>query len=174
MAGLTASWAHGNAVVAEQPPGYENDGGAFGFGGLFSLNHFGWGTQIAMRPGFGSWFHIPIPTPVILDGKRMKLIRVFLQWSQIAGYAHSGSISDAHLWDGQTRVAAKSRLDFKDSGFATLPGHTTYELRQSRAWSFGVGLSFRLAAQSFRDGHFLEDRDAPVFVVGSAGADFEV
>ena len=78
MAGVTASWAHGNAVVMEQPP--QEDGGV-----LVDFNHFGWGTQITMRPGFPRWFHIPIPTPVLLDGKRMKLIRVWLQFSQILG-----------------------------------------------------------------------------------------
>ncbi len=166
MAGFTASWVHGNAVVAEEPPA--DDGGLFGF------NHFGWGTQIVMRPGFARWFHIFIPTPVILDDKRMKLIRVFLQWQQIRGYRHSGYIEDAHLWDGQTRIAKESNKDFKQSGFAVIPGHSTYELRQSREWHFGVGLSFRLGGAGNVGGHFVDNSDAPVIVIGSAGADFEV
>jgi hypothetical protein len=165
MAGFTASWAHGNAVVMEEPP--QDDGGLFGF------NHFGWGTQIVIRPGFARWFHIPIPTPVLLDGHRMKLIRVFLQYQQIAGYARSGTIQDAHLWDGQNRIAKKSANDFKQQG-ASLQGHVTYELLQPREWFFGVGLSFRLGATGFMDGHFIDNAAAPVVVIGSAGADFQV
>jgi len=165
MAGFTASWVHGNAVVAEQPA--EDDGNVFEF------NHFGWGTQIVLRPGSARWFHIPIPTPVFLDGKRMKLIRVFLQWEQIRGFAHSAHIEDAHLWDGRNRIAKASDIGFKTSGFATLPGHNTYELRQSKEWAFGVGLSFKLAALGNVGGHFLEGSEAPVVVIGAAGADFE-
>lgn len=165
MAGVTASWVHGNAVVAEQPVG---DGSILGF------DHFGWGTQIVMRPGSARWFHISIPTPVLLDGKRMKLIRVFLQWQQIRGYPHSAEIEDVHLWDGQNLIARMSNKDFKRSNYLTIPGHNTYELFRSREWWFGVGLSFKLGGRGNVSGHFVDMRDAPVVVIGSAGADFEV
>lgn len=167
MAGLTASWVHGNAVVMEHPP--QEDGGVFDF------NHFGWGSQIVMRPGFSRWFHISIPTPVLLDGTRMKLIRVFLQFSQIRGFARSGSIQDAHLWDGQDRIAKLSDNDFKQTGFASLgPAFRTYELPRSREWFFGVGLSFLLSGAGNVGGVFVDNSDAPVMVIASAGADFEV
>ena len=166
MAGFTASWIHGNAVVAEALATED--------GGLFEFNHFGWGTQITMRPGFARWFHIAIPAPVILDGKRMKLHRVFLQWQQIRGFAHSASLQDAHLWDGQTRIAKRSNHDFKESGFAVIPGHDTFELHQPRDWQFGVGLSFLLSGLGNVGGHFVDNADAPVIVIGSAGADFDV
>ena len=166
MAGFTASWVHGHAVVMEQPP--QEDGGVFGF------NHFGWGTQIVMRPGFARWFHIPIPTPVILDGKRMKLIRFFLQYQQIQGYARSGYIADVHLWDGRTRKALASANDFKSNPDARIDGHVTYEPHRPIEWWFGLGVSFRLGAHGNVGGHFVDNEDAPVLVIGSAGADFEV
>lgn len=159
MAGFTASWVHGNAVVSE---------------GSANLVHCGWGTQIVMPPGQASWFHISIPTPVILDDKRMKLIRVFLQWQQIRGYPRSVSFADVHLWDGRTRVAKMSNNDFKQDSYATMLGHNTYELRQSREWYFGVGLSFRIGGLPMVNGHWVDTADAPVVVIGSAGADFEL
>lgn len=164
MVAFTASWVHGNAVVAENPPAED--------GGLFGFNHFGWGTQITIRPGFARWFHITIPTPVILDDKRMKLIRVFLGYEQIAGYRNSGTIQDVHLWDARQRVAMKSNNDFLSSPEAQITGYKTYELLQPREWWFGVGLSFRLSALPYLDGHFIDNSDAPVIVIGSAGADF--
>lgn len=164
MAGFTASWAHGHAVVME--PAVDD--------GVSRFSHFGWGAQIVMRPGFSRWFHIAIPTPVFLDGKRMKLIRVFLQWQQIGGHPRSGRIEDAHLWDGKNRIAKKSNNDFKQSGFATLPDHQTYELPRPREWLFGVGLSFKLKGGENVGGHFVDDNEAPIMVIGSAGADFEV
>jgi hypothetical protein len=166
MAGFTASWIHGSAVTAEAPPVED--------GGLFAFNHFGWGTQITMRPGFARWFHIAIPAPVLLDGKRMKLHRVFLQWQQIRGLPRSATIQDAHLWDGQTRVAKKSNHDFKESSFRTIPGHATFELFQPRDWHFGVGLSFLLSGEGNVGGHFVDNDEAPVIVIGSAGADFDI
>lgn len=72
MVGFTASWVHGNSVVMDAPPRED--------GGVFAFNHFGWGAQITMRPGFSRWFHIAIPAPVMLDGQRMNLIRTFLQF----------------------------------------------------------------------------------------------
>jgi hypothetical protein len=158
MAGFTASWVHGSAVVVEQQSGI-NDG-------LFSFVHYGWGTQISVRPGSSFWFHIPIPSPVILDGHRMKLSRVFIQWQQTQGYRHSGYIQDVHLYDGQQKIAAQSARDFKERPAAMIPGHTTYELYQPRA-------SFLLSSQEYKDGHFIEFHEAPLFVIGSAGADFD-
>jgi hypothetical protein len=166
MAGFTASWVHGTAVVAEQPRAED--------GALFHFNHYGWGTQINLRPGFGRWFHIPLPTPVMLDGQRMKLIRAFIQFSQIAGYPRSGSIQDVHLYDGREKVAAKSANDFKANPSAVIADHQTFELHQPRVWYFGAGLSFKLWAASYTDGHFIDNHDAPWIVIGSAGADFEV
>jgi hypothetical protein len=138
-------------------------------GGLFSFNHFGWGTQMTIRPGFARRFHISIPTPVLLDGNRMRLIRVFLQWQQIRGYPRSASIEDAHLWDGQNRIAKKSNNDFKQSNYLPIPGHYTYELIQPRPWQFGVGLSFTLGASGNVGGHFVDNKDVRVVVVGSLG-----
>jgi hypothetical protein len=165
MAGFNASWVHGSALVMETPP---VDDGA-----VSAINHFGWGTQITMRPGDSRWFHIAIPTPVILNGVRMKLLRVFLQWQQIRGFPNSSSISDAHLWDGQTRIAKLSSHDFKENNFAVLAGHSTYELFTPKVWQFGLGLSVRLHAEGNVGGHFLEGSESPVVVIGSAGADFE-
>ena len=166
MAGFTASWMHGNAVVMEQRGAESNNAQSF--------DHFGWGTQIQMRPGFDAWFHIPIPAPVILDNQRMKLIRVFLGFEQIAGHRNSGSIADVHLWDGRNRVAMQSAGGFKSSGVPVMDGFRTFELRQPKEWFFGVGLSFLLRGHGFMDGHFIENRDGPWIVIGSAGADFQV
>lgn len=166
MVGFTASWAHGNAVVAEEPP--VNDGG------LFYFNRKGWGTVIQMRPGFSRWFHIPIPTPVWLDSRRLMLIRAFIQWRQAGGYPRSIYFSDVHLYDGQNMVAALSNRDFKDHPDVVLDGHTTFELFRPMFWQFGASLSFHLSALPYLDAHFIDNRDAPVIVIGAAGADFDV
>ena len=65
-----------------------------------------------------------------------------------------------------------SNHDFKESPSAQIAGHRTFELIEPRAWGFGVGLSFRLSAAGFMRGQFIDNKDAPVMVIGSAGADF--
>ena len=165
MVGFTANWVHGNSVVMEAPPRED--------GGVFAFNHFGWGTQITMRPGFSRWFHIAIPAPVMLDGKRMNLIRAFLQFNQVSGFANSGMINDVTLWDGQTRVAAQSAREFKSEPSVTLPLHRTFELSQPRPWGTGVGLSFQLSCPPALGGHIIDNSEAPVIRIGSAGADFQ-
>jgi hypothetical protein len=165
MANITASWVHGNAVVAEKPPVED--------GGLLDFNHFGWGTQIVMRPGFVRWFHIFIPSPVLVDGNRAKLIRVFLQWQQVRGEPKTAYIQDAHLWDGGNKVAMKSQNDFMQDDFLVLQGNDTYELRSPVEWYFGVGLSFRLGALPMVKHGWVDNKNAPMIVISSAGADFE-
>ncbi|HEY2912714.1 MAG TPA: hypothetical protein VGK21_05100 [Candidatus Angelobacter sp.] len=160
MAGFTASWVHGNAVVVEDPPADD--------GGLYFFNHFGWGTQIVIGPGSSRWFHVALPTPVILDAKRLKVIRVFLQLR----IERLGSLDGADLWDGDTKVATIT--DFKDKPDVQFPGILTFELFEPLACQRGLGLSFHLEAQSYANGNFVDDKNAPMFVIGSAGADYDV
>jgi len=80
---LYASWVHGNAVTVESPQNLDRVG------------HFGWGGDMMVRPGTDSWFHVPIPTPVIANDARTSLNRVFLLFN-----SNSGSISNVQVYDG--------------------------------------------------------------------------
>jgi hypothetical protein len=84
---LHASWVHGNAVTVENP------------GSLDRVGHFGWGGDMAIKPGQSSWFHVPLPTPVIVSDVRSKLIRVFVMFK-----ADSCSIRNVHVYDGSSKV----------------------------------------------------------------------
>ncbi len=82
---LFASWIPGNALKVESPEH------------LALLGHFGWGADMYMQPGKGSWFHIPTPTPVIVNNVRAALVRVFLLFDIAPG---TGSIRNVHIFDG--------------------------------------------------------------------------
>jgi hypothetical protein len=175
-AGFTASWVHGNAVVAEHLPPLADSSG------LMDFNHFGWGTQITIRPNYSRWFHIAIPTPVIVEGTRMQLLRVFLGVRQIGGSVTGGfprpgsgvpsSPQDLHLYDARNLVAKLSaKTDFNPTPNVSIDGNETFELRAPRTWVFGVGVSFQLSAPP-NNSQINDDKAAPVFVIGSAGADF--
>ena len=81
--GFHASWVHGNALTVENP---EN---------LNRVGHFGWGADMQVKPGKSSWFHIALPTPVILSDARSNLNRVFLMFE-----TEQGSIRNVHVFDG--------------------------------------------------------------------------
>jgi len=164
MAGFTASWVHGNAVVQELTQIED--------GAVLSFVHYGWGTQIRMRPGFSRWFHIPLPTPVMLDGYRMKLIRAFIHIRHIG--AVQFEIRDVHLYDGPHRVAAQSAGDFTAPPSVSIPDCQVYELFEPRVCAFGAGLSFNLAGIVSFDGLVVDERSNPWIVVSSAGADFQI
>jgi hypothetical protein len=65
-----ASWINGNAVVVEEPNN-------------ILVRHWGWGTemQFTFAPGVvprGTWCHIVLPAPVIVNDVRMKVQKLFL------------------------------------------------------------------------------------------------
>jgi len=91
---LTAMWTHGNAVIPETPEL------------LDKITHLGFGTQVQLRRDTDQWFHVPMPSPVILGGVRPKLQRVIiLGRSSISDY-----IRRVHIFDGSTRVQDHSVL----------------------------------------------------------------
>jgi hypothetical protein len=61
---LTTTWVHGNAVTVERP------------GNCIAINHMGVGTDLFMKAGTQTWFHIPISTPI--DNNQAQLIQVFI------------------------------------------------------------------------------------------------
>lgn len=154
----TAGWVHGNAVVAQSPESITTPN---------SFGHYGVGTQIVIKQGVSFWFHIPLPTPAIVDGVPMRLIRAFIQ----LGIEGPGRLDHLHLWDGDHRRAIET--DFKDPPDVKIPGCRTFEFYAPLPIQFGVGLSFMLTA--FRADKGIDTSRGPkaTFVIGSAGAHFE-
>ncbi|WP_348623022.1 DUF6623 family protein [Paenibacillus peoriae] len=85
---ITAMWTHGNSVVPETPEG------------LTQFTRFGFGTQIQTKTGTNHWFHVPIPTPVLIGGYQPKLKRVFI----LGNSSVSSCIRMVHLYDGVNKV----------------------------------------------------------------------
>ena len=81
-----AMWLHGNGVQAENYPYSQRRMAGSGlFGGADRTKN---------------WFHFPITTPVIVDDKRLKLTKVFVDYR-----LKFSLIRKLHVFDGRTRIA---------------------------------------------------------------------
>jgi hypothetical protein len=150
---LHASWVHGNAVTVENP------------GSLDRVGHFGWGGDMAIKPGQSSWFHVPLPTPVIVSDVRSKLIRVFVMFK-----ADSCSIRNVHVYDGSSKVQEFNGLMLEGEHRLTLDGENTFQLSAPHSVVWGVGISFFVVAAIGIDSPIPDAR----LIVEAAGGDYEV
>ncbi len=143
---MQAFWTHGNALTIETADN------------LVSATRFGWGTDVVMKPGQASWFHVPLASPVIADGVRTRLQRVFVLFK-----SEGGSITNVHLYDGVAKFAAFDGIAFQGDHRNGLDGSNTLELASPHSVLFGIGISFRFAAAP---------RSSAQLSVATAGGDF--
>ena len=116
-----------------------------------------------VAPGKVSWFHAALPTPVIIDGVRAKLTRVFLMFE-----AEQGSIRDVHVYDGSSKVQEFSGLNLSGEHRISLDGVNTFNLTAPHTVRFGIGVSFLFIADIGFDSQIPPSR----LILGSAGADY--
>jgi hypothetical protein len=153
---LYASWIHGNALVAEgQQPNDDS---------ITSFTHYGWGTVAKVKAERSVWFHIPIPTPFVIDGKRSLLQKFFLLYKTTG----PGRIEYIHLWDGARKVPFSGNYPGTDGRVMGAGEHlgidqeSTFDLAQSEPTGVGFNLSINAHAGTLE----LE------LMIAAAGGDF--
>jgi hypothetical protein len=131
---LTAMWTHGNAVIPETP-------------NLLSQNtHFGFGTQVKLNHGTTQWFHVPMPTPVILGGVRPKLKRIFILGTSDV----SSCITRVHIFDNNNRMEDRGVLICGDK--LTIKPENTLQL--DRTIFFGLGITMFIDSRNLEASYF--------------------
>lgn len=98
-----AVWVPGTIVEAERP------------GPWINMTRAGWGTHFRMA-NMSNWFHVPLTTPVILDGARPKLSKSFLFFSTKG----NAKITAIHFYDGQKKVKTIENLSLQGDHY-TMP-----------------------------------------------------
>ena len=146
-----ASWVHGTALTVENP---EN---------LIRIGHFGWGADMQIAPGKASWFHVPLPTPVIPNGTQSSLLRVFLMFE-----TEQGSIRNVHVFDGSSRVQEFNDLHLTGEHRFGIDSVNTFNLLQPHGSLFGIGVSFLFVADIGFDSAIPPSR----LILASAGGDY--
>jgi hypothetical protein len=149
---LHASWVHGTALAVENP---EN---------LTRASYFGWGAEMHFVPGKSGWFHMPLPTPVIVGDVRTKVQKLFLMFKTDAG-----EIRNVHIWDGPNRIQTFDGLHLTGDHWNGLDAVNTFNLSTPHSVIWGMGISFFVQASIGFDTVI-----DPKLFVASAGGDFTV
>jgi hypothetical protein len=147
---LHASWVHGNAVQVESPENF------------VSVGHYGWGGDASLTPGKGSWFHIPIPTPVITGDVRTTVQRLFVLYK-----AENCEVRNVHIYDGSAQVQQLNSLHLTGEHRSGLDRANTFDLATPHTVMFGIGITFFVQASIGFD-TAIQTR----FITETAGADF--
>ena len=153
---VTAMWVHGNAIIAEHPEH------------ILALDYRGWGPEFQLKHGTQSWFHLAVPTPLILANQRAQLVRIFLCFNTPE---RDGHISEVHVYDGADRVQVFENLFLVgDCRTSLMSGLNTFPLPSPRLLYRGLGLSFLYQAASCAR----EPCPPSYLSIAAAGADFLV
>ena len=149
---MYASWAHGNAVTVENPENFK------------SIRHMGWGTDLEFIPDRESWLHIPIPTPVIVDGVRATVRSFYLLFE-----SDSAFLRQVHIFDGPSRIH-EFHLSATPWGkhAGGIDKDNTFTLPKAHSVRWGMSISFRVTASDSIDVVV-----RPTLRIVSAGGDFQ-
>jgi hypothetical protein len=109
---MHAMWVHGNAFVAQDVNQDVNNAEYTRITGA----RFGWGVTYSLAPNGDSlgpvhWFHVPLPTGVILDDQNLFIERVMVLFA-----TSDAAMSDVHVWDGGTRIATFGNFQASERG----------------------------------------------------------
>lgn len=123
-----------------------------------------YGSLIRFRgkPFTSNWVHFEVPTPVIVDGRRLRVGSVMIRFRVGPGaFVHA-----VHVWDGERRIAAYGGLHLAPLGF----GLPRFDVPNHPYIRFGLGISLGV---KFGDGVNLPLNKLLVDI-SSAGCDFVV
>ena len=161
-----ASWVHGNALVLETPNN-------------ILITRRGQGTEMMFTfgPGIspqGTWCHIAIPTPVIINDVRMKVQTLFLLFKT----GQHASIDNIHVWDGPKRIAkfdvvAGSSNSARRTGnhSQVIDAENTITLPTPHEVLFGLSISFTFRPVAVSTSLLKPDPEGSLLIT-TAGADF--
>jgi hypothetical protein len=133
MAIQQAAWVHGSSVQIEQPQNVKS---------VLRQSFF---TRIVGKRGTGTWVHFAVPTPVIVEGRRLKLESAMIRFR-----CNSSAVSVAHfhVCDGEDRFFRHDNINIVQ-GWNT-PLHREV-IRPERVVLWGIGISIFIAFNGSSD-----------------------
>ncbi len=123
----SAPWIHGTSIQVEYPERLER------------VTRAGFYTYLYGKPNTSNWFHFALPTPVIQNKKRLKVVCAILRFRT---FSDKAVVNHVHIYDGYSKIASHNNINlsgnnwFKKFGVAHKP--PVY-------WGLGIsiGVSFK-------------------------------
>ena len=148
-----SSWVHGNAVVAEDP-------------NFTKIYRLGYHAEIDSDYGFtigtpfrrAAWVHFVIPTPVVINGQRVRIARVMMNFLT---QTVNGLVTAVHIYDGPNLIAAFERLNLSLD-----QARRVFAIPNTPQVQLGVGLSVQYSINPVNQPRRIFFR--------SVGAEFEI
>lgn len=117
-----AMWIHGHSIRVEYPDRMDN------------THRMGYYVRLDGQANTSNWFHLAIPTAVIVEGNRLRIDSVLLRFR-----SSGATVTNVHVYDGENKIASHDGLSLNPGDFASdrfdVPGEP--EIR------WGLGISFR-------------------------------
>jgi hypothetical protein len=179
MPGLFASWVHGTAGQPERGFNVSRAGILAGFKDRYSdgdiVDLGDWAGLAISRLGIaarfavfdigvgdlpksgGAWIHYPIPTPVIVEGKRARFVKLLIR-HETPSPMHMAIVS-VYVHDGETRVLTV------DNVVPNSPDPLVLDIPGNREVLWGVVVSVRINANNSKN-NFMD--------INAVGVDFMI
>ncbi len=145
--------AHGNIVQPE----YLNL--------IEEVSRKGWGSTFWGREGSVNWFHIPLSAPVMRNGARLKLSRVFVNYHNTS----RSPITAVHLYDGTRLVMALNDLQLYGDHTKGTDKSNSWILKTPSEVTGGLGISISVQFPQSTD-----NNTARWILFTTAGAEFRL
>jgi len=149
MANLQAFWVHGTAVKMERE-------------GYFISKQYA-GYAAIFRTYGAEWFHFAIPTPVILNGIRTSLKKVFVFYKTEG----TAKITAIHVYDAGKKITSFDNLSLTGDHSTAVDQFNSWLITPSPKMLFGLGISVHVNFGPQTTG------TVPAISFTAAGADFE-
>lgn len=137
-----AMWIHGHSIRVEYPDRMD------------ATMRKGYYIRLDGRANTTNWFHVAIPTPVIVEGNRLQIDSVMLRF-RVAG----ATVTAVHVYDGENKIASHDGLSLNPNDWA----FERFDVPDKPEVFWGLGMSFKV---NFSSG------SSRRIEVSSAGGDF--
>jgi hypothetical protein len=125
-----APWVHGTDINIEFPER------------LDGIRRAGFYTYLYGKENTSNWFHFAVPTPVIVDGKRLRIARAMLRCRTRSTKA---IIRHVHIYDGYSRIASHNDINLTGNQWFAKFG-VAHKPRVY--WGLGISIGVRFESGS--------------------------
>lgn len=125
-------WIHGHSMHVE-----DNDA-------IAALWHSGFCIYVEGKPGSLNWLHAAVPTPTMVNGRRMRIIAILLICRTMSPDA---IVRDIHVYDGDSKIGDINDVNLSgDIGLVRFAIPDQPEVQNAIGVSLGLGFGVELLA----------------------------